>query len=353
MRNHLELHKLKLTLLIAVLSIFALTPVQAQFAPTPVHKLDYVKVTPQNYVRAESDMQMTGYIQKFDCFGKLHHNRAAYDVNNQVTIRGNRDTYYSFGVFDLTSPLTVELPENNGRYQSIMIVSQNHSIWGFYGPKKGTLTIEKVGSRYALVCIRTFVDPNDAADVAAAQKLQDEVTFQQDNIGSFEVPGWKLEEVEEARNRINFTGSINLNWGKAFGVKEELDPVYWTLGAAYGWGALPEKDAAYQNFVPEKNDGKTPYTVTVKDVPVDAFWSVTLYDDKGWMPINEYNAYSFNNVTAKKSKDGSTTIHFGGDPEQPNFLPIVPGWNYIVRLYRPRAEILDGTWTFPDPEPVK
>ena len=92
MRNHLELHKLKLTLLIAVLSIFALTPVQAQFAPTPVHKLDYVKVTPQNYVRAESDMQMTGYIQKFDCFGKLHHNRAAYDVNNQVTIRGNRDT---------------------------------------------------------------------------------------------------------------------------------------------------------------------------------------------------------------------------------------------------------------------
>ena len=40
----------------------------------------------------------------------------------------------------------------------------------------------------------------------------------------------------------------NLNWGKAFGVKEELDPVYWTLGAAYGWGALPEKDAAYQNY---------------------------------------------------------------------------------------------------------
>jgi hypothetical protein len=30
------------------------------------------------------------------------------------------------------------------------------------------------------------------------------------------------------------------------------------------------------------------------------------------------------------------TPHFGGDPQQPNFLPIVPGWNYIVRLYRPR-----------------
>ena len=28
------------------------------------------------------------------------------------------------------------------------------------------------------------------------------------------------------------------------------------------------------------------------------------------------------------------------------------GWNYIVRLYRPRAEILNGKWTFPEPHPV-
>src|SRR5210317_2348483 len=162
-------------LLFAVLSIFALTPVQAQFAPTPVHKLDYVKVTPQNYVRAESDMQMTGYIQKFDCFGKLHHNRAAYDVNNQVTVRGNRDTYYSFGVFDLNSPLTVTMPEPNGRYQSIMAVSQDHSIGSIYGPNEVTLTKEKVGSRYVCLVIRTFVDPNDKKDEEIAFNLQEQV----------------------------------------------------------------------------------------------------------------------------------------------------------------------------------
>ena len=138
-----------------------------------------------------------------------------------------------------------------------------------------------------------------------------------------------------------------------FGRKEDLDPVYWMLGAALGWGGLPADAATYVNVVPEKNDGKTPYTLTVKDVPVDAFWSVTLYDDKGLMPVNKYNAYSYNNVTAKKDKDGSITIRFGGDPKADNFLPIVPGWNYIARLYRPKQAILDGSWTFPSPSAVE
>ena len=46
-------------------------------------------------------------------------------------------------------------------------------------------------------------------------------------------------------------------------------------------------------------------------------------------------------------------MHFGGDPSQPNHLRIMPGWNYTVRLYQPRAEILDGKWTFPEPTAAK
>ena len=45
--------------------------------------------------------------------------------------------------------------------------------------------------------------------------------------------------------------------------------------------------------------------------------------------------------------------NFGGKLKRVNFLPIVPGWNYIVRLYQPGQEILNGTWKFPDPEPVE
>jgi len=344
MKTTLKLQRALQALLITGISIFALAPAHA--AETP-------KVTANNYVRAESDFQMKGYMEKFNCFGKLVPVREPYNVNNQVTVRGQRDTLYSWGVFDLKSPLTVTLPDPKGRYQSIMIVSQDHSIWGLYGPKTGTLTEEKVGTRYVLLVIRTFADPNDEKDMKEAYLLQDAVRIEQAEKGRFEGPDWQKDEVEEMRNKVMAVASTVTDSTKFFGLKEELDPVYWMLGAAMGWGGLPAQDAMYAINVPEKNDGKTGYTLTVKDVPVDAFWSVTLYDGKGWMPVNEYNAYSFNSVTAKKDKDGSVTIHFGGDPKADNFLPIVPGWNYLGRMYKPGPEILDGSWTFPTAVPAE
>ena len=331
-------------LLITGVSILALAPAHAAEAP---------KVTADNYVRAETDVQMKGYIESYKSFGKFSHFRKPYDVDNQVTVSGNRDTLYSVGVFDLRSPVTVTLPETEGRYQSLMIVSQDHSIWGLYGPKTGTLTEEKVGTRYVFLALRTFMDPNDEKDMKAAHQLQDAVSVKQADIGKFEVPDWNKEEVEQMRDTIRVVASTVTDLSKMFGKKEELDPVYWMLGAAIGWGGLPAEAASYVNVVPELNDGKTAYTLTAKDVPVDAFWSVTLYDKEGWMPVNEYKAYSFNDVTAKKDEDGSVTIHFGGDPKADNFLPIVPGWNYIVRLYRPKKEILDGSWIFPDSKVVE
>ena len=310
------------------------------------------KVTANNYVRAESDLQMKLWIKNMDCFGKFNHNRKPYE-EQRVTVRGNQYTLYSFGVWDLRSPVTVTLPENEGRYQSLMIVNQDHSIWGLYGPKTGTLTEEKVGSRYVFLALRTFMDPNDEKDMKTAHQLQDAVKVEQAELGKFDVPDWKAEEVEQMRETINVISATVPETSKMFGKKETLDPVYHMLGAALGWGGLPAEAATYAAVFPEKNDGKTPYTLTAKDVPVDAFWSVTLYDEEGYMPDNEYNAHSFNNITAKKAKDGSITIHFGGDPKADNFLPIVPGWNYLVRMYKPGPEILDGSWIFPAAKAVK
>jgi len=230
MKTQSILQRTLLALFITGISIVALAPALAE---------DSVQVTADNYVRAESDFQMKGYIEKLGCFGKLHHSREPYDVDNQVTVRGNRDTLYSFGVFDLTSPVSITLPDPKGRYQSLMIVSQDHSISVVYGPEKVTLAQESVGTRYALLTIRTFMEPNDKQDLKEAHRLQDAVGVKQADVGKFEVPNWKKDQVEQMRDTINVVASTVTDTSKMFGKKEALDPVYWMLGAALGWGGLP------------------------------------------------------------------------------------------------------------------
>ncbi len=312
-----------------------------------------------NYVRAESDLQFKGYAEKYDAFGKFTHSRKPYDVKKQVTQSGNRDTLYSFGVFDLSkSPLTISLPDTGDRYMSLMLVSQDHDVYpAFYAPGKWTFTQKEIGTRYVMFGIRTFANPNDPKDLEAAHRLQDQVTVEQKDKGDLSgIPEWDEKQMMALRKSYNAIGSTLSDSSTFFGVKCDRSYLENAMGVAVGWGGLQRQDALYLPRQVPKNDGKTAYVLTVpKEVPLEekGFWSVTVYNKDRFMEPNEYNAYSFNNVTAQKNEDGSVTIHFGGDPKAKNFLPIFPGWVYIVRLYRPGKEILNGKWKFPEPVEAK
>ena len=310
-----------------------------------------------NYVRAETDEQLKGYITRYGAFGKFVHNRNAYEVDKQVTQGANRDTIYSFGVFDLSkSPLSVKLPETNGRYMSLMVVSENHDVYpALYAPGKWEFSEDKIGTRYIMIVLRTFMNPNDPKDMAAARKLQDMVVTEQKDIGSSNgLPQWDTKKMLKLREHFSAIGATLSDSSHFFGVKSDRSYFENAMGVAVGWGGLQQRDAFYELVQPEKNDGKTPYVLHVpKDVPVGAFWSVTVYDKDRFLIPNKYKAYSYNSVTAKRNPDGSVDIHFGGDPNAVNFLPIKEGWVYIVRMYRPSKEILNGSWKFPKPQEEK
>jgi hypothetical protein len=109
-----------------------------------------------------------------------------------------------------------------------------------------------------------------------------------------------------------------------FGSKEDTTPIGHLIGTAVGFGGLPQKHAFYLNVNPDLPVGE--YQTTVKDVPVQAFWSVSLYNDKGYFQKNPQNAYNFNSVNAAENSDGSITINFGGcDDGRVNCLPIIAG----------------------------
>jgi hypothetical protein len=203
------------------------------------------------------------------------------------------------------------------------------------------------------VAIRTLVDPLDPKDVQKVHALQDAIKVSQKSAGKFEIPVWDQASQKEVRDALLVLASTTSGFQHAFGTKQEVDPVLHLLGTAAGWGGNPDKDATYLSSTPAKNDGTTVYKLVVKDVPVDAFWSVSVYNAEGYFQKNDLNAYSINSITAKRDASGAVPVQFGGcDGKVPNCIPIVKGWNYTVRLYRPRAEILNGKWKFPESQPA-
>lgn len=314
-----------------------------------------VPVTVDNFARAESDLYM-GNALKNAPLGKFHHRREPASINDQIVIRLNRDTLYSSALVDLdANPVTVTMPDAGNRFMSLQIVNEDHYVPVVeYGPGVRTLTREGVGTRYALIAIRTLVDPSDPKDVDAVHALQDAIKIGQESSGKFETPNWDAKSQKEIRDALLALNNHTGGFAHAFGPKGQVDPVRHLIGTAAGWGGNPDKDATYLSVTPTKNDGQTIHTLIVPgDVPVDAFWSISLYNAQGYYEKNSYDSYSLNNITAEKSADGSVAVQFGGcDGKIANCLPIMPGWNYTVRLYRPRVDILNGSWKFPDPQPV-
>jgi hypothetical protein len=302
-----------------------------------------------NFVRAETDRYFNNSVSGGG-FGGWHHVRELLPIDHQPVIRGNRDTLYSTRVFDLEAgPVTITLPDAGSRFMSLQIISEDHYTTTEYGAGVHTFDKDKIGSRYVLAGVRTLVDPNDLGDLERVHGLQDAIQVTQPGgPGKFEIPNWDKQSQEKIRKALLVLASTVTDTRRAFGTKDQVDPVQYLIGAASAWGANAPKDAIYLNVVPSMNDGTSVYTLNVNDVPVDGFWSISVYNEQGYYEKNPLNAYTINSITAKKGADGAVTVRFGGcDGKAPNCLPTTKGWNYMVRLYRPRIQILDDQWQFP------
>jgi Protein of unknown function (DUF1254) len=228
-----------------------------------------VPINVKNFIRAETDLYF-GRTAKPGAFGTLRHRRAMASIDAQDVVRMNRDTLYSSGVFDLDAePVAVTLPDPGERFMSLQVVSQDHfAIEVVYAPGRFSYSKETVGTRYVFLIIRTLANPEDPADLTAANALQDAIEVEQARAGSFEVPTWEIASQDKVRDALAALGSFGGTTIR-FGTRDEVDPISHLIGTAIGWSGNPNSAAIYSGRYPAVNDGNTVHAITVKDVPVD------------------------------------------------------------------------------------
>lgn len=129
--------------------------------------------------------------------------------------------------------------------------------------------------------------------------------------------------------------------------------------ALYGLGALPPEEASYPNTSHDSShqtlDGQHRYRIhwdREQLPPVNAFWSLTIYDKAGYMienPINRYRMGSNNDLSW--NADGSLELQLQSsapDTTSANWLPVPKGeFNIVLRMYWPQQEFLDNNWQLP------
>jgi hypothetical protein len=299
---------------------------------------DLVSVTLENYKTAESDLAFNNGTKLVGTHEWLHFPVDAFDLDQQLVVRMNRDTVYSGVVVNVSEGATITLPESDGRYMSAMVVQNDHYIdQVFKTPGKHVIEAD---TEFVMVTVRIRANISDPADGDKIRALQQKLTFTASATDPHVMPNYDMEQLLALRSELAAEAAEKGSLNNMQGARGAVDERMHLLGTAAGWGLLPDENARYLSYGQE--DGRGCFQATYKVPPFNdpGFFSITMYDADGWMfsdraILNQYNI-EFNDA-------GTFDVNFGecGDNAKNN-LPIVDGWNFLLRVYEPRLDELEG-----------
>jgi hypothetical protein len=335
MNNTIKIFWLLIILLVVLPSSYSF----AQSSPIAVNVL--------NYVKAKSAFHFGRVYAKSGGINKWVHIRNPVPIDQQRVSRMNRDTLYSSIVVDISKGAKLFLPQAQGRYMSAAIINEDHYINKiFHQAGEILLKPEDYDTDFILITVRILVNANKPEDILAVNKLQDSLSLKSASDRDYTPPNYAKEDLFATGKHLTQLAAGLKDARNSYGSEKSVNNIKHLLVSAFGWGGLPETEAFYINSKPNLTNGA--YTLTVNNVPVDGFWSISVYNKEGFFQENQYDAYSINNLTAQADTNGTITIHFGGEQSKSNFLPITEGWSYVVRMYQPKPEIIQAKWMFPD-----
>lgn len=307
----------------------------------------YIEVTPDTFIRAESDRYFLNHTRLAGGVNKYYYVPGLTPLDNQAVVRMNRDTLYGAAVVDTEGGATVTLPKSSdGRYVSIVVLDNDHYMpQVIYEP--GTYDLPQ-RTKYVFVGTRVHVrNPNDPADIAKASEILRQVSISTHSDTPFDPPHWDQKSLDALRAEYEKEFAKYEKFPDAWqGAPGTLDEDTRQYAAAGAWGLFANKDATYLNYNGNHSE-KDCFVGQFKVPDNNAFWSITLYGDDGYMKSD--NAI-LNDANTTINKDGTFTAYFG--PESAcgnvkNRVDTSPGWNYTMRVYRPGASVLSGQYKLP------
>jgi len=305
-------------------------------------------VTPETYPTDETSRQMLKTQDKVG-INEFQHFRQLTPTDNQPVVRMNRDTYYSNAVVDVSKGAKITMPEiPEGKYISVQPVTEDHRIQAMkYGPGTYDLTTH-TGTHLYLIIRYDATFPEEEV-----KEIQDKLVIEANSAEKFETEPVNKESFMEVENALKAKmpaivqrDGVDALKGMFTDPRDESNEFFTEekhqVGAAIGWGGAQMIDNIYEisgNFSTDDC-----YQLTFEDPKNKAFWSITVYDEKGFM-FNDLANYSSN--TAKANEDGTYTVSFGCGEDAPNNLEIAnPSnvFNIAVRHYQPSKKVLEDNY---------
>lgn len=302
-------------------------------------------------------------------------------AGDDVVPRTNNDTFYKGAALDLREgPVVLEASASaddrfysfqlvdgrNVNYRNIVSPAGKYTL--YFGERPAQVEGEAIEapSAFSVVIARVEVkDKNDANDLAAAKTVYDGVSLRGtppteftklDLLRAFsaDVAAEAHRRMDEAFATVPFSATV-VGPGQQPG--RDVPYLFHSAGTKGGWGAAEPEHSSYEAILfdadgEEMKGSSGPYSVTTQMPPVDAFWSVTVYDTErgGYLHPNAGNRYHYNGSTATRNADGTATFTLKRtcSAADGNCLEVPAGrFDVAVRYYLPRDEIVSGEWQFP------
>jgi hypothetical protein len=312
--------------------------------------------------------------------------RGLLKAGEDDVVRSNNDTVYRMAwlylgegpvVLESASPsekrfTSFQLQDDrNANYRNIIQPAGRYTLYYGERPEKISGEAVEVPSLLSAVVVRIEVkDKNDPADLDDALAVFDGITIEGPAISQFPVvdvlSGFDEQVVQEADKRMQEAKKTvpYREMIAAPGQEPGKDVSYlnFATGTREGWGGPATSHSAYESMYTD-NTGATleglagEYELVTEEPPVNAFWSVTVYDTTtGRFHPNDADRYHINNTTAIRDENGTFTFQFKlscEDADQ-NCLEVPAGpFDVAARYYLPEPEIANGEWTMPRPARVK